>query len=102
MIAFIQLDDVNIKPTCWTENQHIMFEYATTKVLPMLSSNGIWAAPGDANGRSPLALDQIVEVYHAIRNHPSYEGQRIRFTDRDGLPVTLIEHGQMVEIGMTP
>ena len=95
MIAMVPIDDFVTPDTAWTENQQIMFDFVTDKVLPVLNPNGVWIAPAE---RAPLDFAEVVAVFKAIIEHPNYEQQWLDSPDHDGFRIRFDPENRVVTI----
>jgi hypothetical protein len=80
MIAAFKLDDVKDRDEPFSENGQIQIDYVTEQILPMLTDEGAWIAPGP----SPLDTDEVLQTYKVIVEHPNYRGQTLRCPDCSG------------------
>jgi hypothetical protein len=91
MIAMFHISDIR-ESNEWTENQQIMFDYATQTVLPMISPAGVWMAPAE---RQPVTMEEVVRCFARIIEHESYQGQTMITADSEGAWITYTADGMV-------
>jgi hypothetical protein len=65
MIAAFKLDDVKDREEPFSENGQIQIDYVTEQILPMLTEQGAWIAPGP----SPLGVLGLALVGLGLAPH---------------------------------
>lgn len=99
MLGMIPVKDMIEQDEPMSENQQIAIDYARDHVLPMLTANGVWVAPGPY---SPLSMMEAAFVLKAISELDEYDGQKIDLLDSDGGRVRLTNGGTIIEFELVP